>query len=397
MARLRSIRRRARALNRNTTANPAWCAAKTDRERVGTTGSRIADAAAALKGRGTTSEKWLATLALRLRPAPRVNPWTSRSALALAIVGSTMACGGTSVTEITGPSAVRCATAFSSPEPSVPASGGQVNVSIAAARECSWTAASEAGWIQVSPSSGQGEATLALSVNPNNTAVPRTGAIVLNDVKLMVAQEPAPCEFELNQNQLAMPYDGGTASVTVHTLEGCAWNASSEAAWVKLMATSGSGPGGVVVQLEANLGGERSAGLVVAGRRVTVVQGAAPPPTLPAPPPATPAPPPTPPPAGPPPPPPPPPAPPPSPPAPPPTPPAPTPVTDVDVKGRIGGLIGLCPVISFNLGGRTVYTHSDTKVERGNCESIRNGTEVEVSGQLMSDDTIRADRIKIDR
>jgi hypothetical protein len=329
--------------------------------------------------------------------------------LAMAVVGITMACGGTSVTEITGPSTARCATSFGSSVPDVPASGGQVNVSVSAARECTWTVASESGWIGVSPTSGQGEATVTLSVNPNTTATPRTGAIVLNDARLVVAQEPAPCEFELEREWVRVAPEGGGASVAMRTLVGCTWSAASEAGWLRVVSGSGSGPGPIVLAIEPNGGAERSAAVSAAGRRVTILQDPAPPPTPGPPPPGTPppgTPPPGPPPTEPPPSEPPPSEPPPSEPPPsepppsepppsepPPSEPPPGPGSEMQIRGVIDGLSGSCPTLSFRIEGRLVHTHSGTQFTNGACPSLRNGRGVTVKGTLMSDDTIRADEV----
>lgn len=341
---------------------------------------------------------------------------TCRLGLFVTALSLSVACGGTSVTEITGPSTVRCATEFPASAPTVAAGGGQVNIPVAAARECTWTATSEATWINISPSSGQGEGTLTLSVHPNQTAVSRSGAIVINEARLVVAQEPAPCQFDVDRELVRVSHEGGSASVALRTLEGCSWTSASDVNWVKPLTSTGSGSATVTFEAEPNRGGERSANLVLAGRGVRLVQAAVPPPTptptptptppAPTPPPPPPSPPPTPPeppPTQPPAPPAPPPTPPAPPPAPPPTeppaplpPPVPTPISGIKVEGEVGELSGSCPQLSFRLNGQTVYTHGGTKFKGGNCRSLRNGRDVKVDGTLMSDGTIRADEIDID-
>jgi hypothetical protein len=341
---------------------------------------------------------------------------TCRLGLFVTALSLSVACGGTSVTEITGPSTVRCATEFPSSAPTVAAGGGQVNISVAAARECTWTATSEATWINISPSSGQGEGTLTLSVHPNQAAASRSGAIVINEARLVVAQEPAPCQFDIDRELVRVSHEGGSVSIALRTLEGCSWTSASDVNWAKPLTSTGSGSATVRFDAEPNRGGERSANLVLAGRAVRLVQDSVPPPT-PTPTPAPPAP--TPPPPSPPPPEPPPtPAPPtpPSPPAPPPTtppaplptppapppvppppspPPVPTPVSDIKVEGDVSELIGTCPGVSFRLNGQTVYAHGGTKFKGGNCRSLGNGRGVHVDGILMSDGTISANEIDL--
>ena len=358
--------------------------------------------------------------------------------IAFALIVVTSACGGTAVTELTGPSVVRCQASFSSPATPLPASGGQITVAVGAARECSWTAASDASWIQVSPASGQGEASLTLTVAENAAGSSRSGTVALNEARMAIAQEPAPCRYELSQSNVRVSPAGGSLSVTLSTLPGCTWNASTRASWLRLVNVSGTGPATVQFETEPNPGVQRTADAIVAGLPFTVAQDALPPtpPLVPAPPtttvpppasppaptapppsapPTTPAPPapsptspqPAPPPAAPPT------SPQPTPPAPPPTsqptpppslptppaappPAAPSPVKDFKDEGKVSNLSGSCPALQFILNGRVVKTNSDTKFKDGKCKSIGNGTRVEVKGVLMSDGTVRAERVDSD-
>src|SRR5687768_12475992 len=93
----------------------------------------------------------------------------SRVAVFLPFVIFLAACGGTSVTEISGPSAIpggsgnRCETTFGATLPTVSAEGGRLEVPVVAARECAWTAATDSNWAQIAPATGQGEATVVLT------------------------------------------------------------------------------------------------------------------------------------------------------------------------------------------------------------------------------------------
>src|SRR5689334_4844209 len=83
-------------------------------------------------------------------------------------------CGGTSVIELTGPTGARCQTSLAAAPSAIPASGGRVNVDVSAARECSWSAASDASWAQLSPTSGQGDGAVTLTVSANQVPNSRT-------------------------------------------------------------------------------------------------------------------------------------------------------------------------------------------------------------------------------
>jgi hypothetical protein len=74
-------------------------------------------------------------------------------------------------------------------------SGGTGFVNVTAASECSWTPASNASWIRVTPdSSGSGSGTVRYSVAPNETTAtaPRTGIIGIGVRFLTVTQAGAP-------------------------------------------------------------------------------------------------------------------------------------------------------------------------------------------------------------
>ncbi len=62
--------------------------------------------------------------------------------------------------------------------------------------------------------------------------------------------------------------------------------------------------------------------------------------------------------------------------------------------GKITKLTGSCPTWRFELAGKVIYATADTMFQRGPCHGLTNDMNVEVRGRLMSDGTIRADRIR---
>ena len=58
------------------------------------------------------------------------------------------------------------------------------------------------------------------------------------------------------------------------------------------------------------------------------------------------------------------------------------------------GLSGSCPNVQFTLNGRTILANEQTAF-KGGCRALRNGSQVEVKGMLMSDGTVRAEKIDI--
>jgi hypothetical protein len=168
----------------------------------------------------------------------------------------------------------------------VPATGTKVQATVSAARECSWTATSEAAWVALSPDAGQGEAQVTVAVAANDTPVARSGAITVNGARVTVNQEAAACRFDLDRSSAQIAAEGGRVQIAVRTTAGCAWKVSSPVPWVSSATASGSGNRTVELIVEPNPGGARSATVDVAGRRFRVDQsGASTPGAPPAPPP----------------------------------------------------------------------------------------------------------------
>lgn len=210
------------------------------------------------------------------------------------------ACGSSSSTNVTGPSQVRCAVTLSTEDTSIAPSGGTGEVAVAANRECSWTAASEAAWLTVTEgANGQGNATVTFRAAANPEPAPRTGAIVVNQQRVEIQQAGNPCTYSLGTKARSISYEGGQLSVSVNTQGNCSWLAESQVSWIRVVeGSSGRGDGAVVVEVAANAGGEREGHVEIAGQTFTVTQGAfqqpAPPQPEPEPEPSPPAPPPAP-------------------------------------------------------------------------------------------------------
>ncbi len=83
------------------------------------------------------------------------------------------------------------------------------------------------------------------------------------------------CSYTLSSTSLSVAGTGGTASLSVTAGTGCAWTASSNAAFVTITsAASQSGNGTINVTVSENSGDARSATLTIAGQAVTVSQAA---------------------------------------------------------------------------------------------------------------------------
>ena len=330
------------------------------------------------------------------------------------------ACGSSAstTTNLTGPSGTRCQASVTNSGSSYGPAGGTGTLSVSVSRECTWTAVSGSPWVAITSSAeGQGDGTVTYRVAENAVPVPRQSSIGVGERLIEVAQQGAPCRFELSAAATdPLPAEGGVRTLDLRTHAVCEWTAASQVPWVVVLPASGRGDGTLRLNVTANSGPARTAELMVAGERITATQvapaGPAPVPTpapipVPEPTPA-PVPAPTPPPA---------PAPAPAPapvpaptpapapvpqptpgpaPAPTPLPAGPTPVRSISLEGPLQLLSGSCPSLTFRVDRYSVFTTQATTYDGVSCSGLRNGLRVEAKGMLMSDGTVRADEVERD-
>lgn len=187
------------------------------------------------------------------------------------------ACGSSSQTQtLTGPSAGKCALQLTAEGVPFPAGGGSGSLRVAANRECSWTAKTEAGWLTIAqPAEGQGDGSIRFSAAENGESATRTGAISVNDQRFDVTQAGKPCEFIVSSNHESIDGAGGQLSVNVRASGAqCAWTASSGVSWITIASgQTGRGNGTVTFQVAAVTGPPRSGNVTIAGQNVQVDQG----------------------------------------------------------------------------------------------------------------------------
>jgi trimeric autotransporter adhesin len=194
------------------------------------------------------------------------------SSLALVLAFATIGCESKSSTS-TGPSPVKCQVSLEAPANTIDPGGGKDAITVSTQPECSWTASSGASWISgLTPASGQGSGRIEFQASANPAGTMRQGDIAVNDQHVPVQQRPATCRYEVTPATQTVAAGGGTVTIAVNTLAGCSWQATVEAGWIAITATSGTGSGDVSLRVDPNSGGTRSAALLVAGQTVTLTQ-----------------------------------------------------------------------------------------------------------------------------
>jgi hypothetical protein len=298
-------------------------------------------------------------------------------ALTCAFAASLLYLGCTSSsTNITAPTTDKCQISATNTPASFSAAGGAGAVTIATARDCTWSVAAETPWVTINGDrTGQGDATVSYSVATNPLPAGRSGTIAVGSEHVQLSQAAAPCRYSLDRARDAVPADGGELSVNVTTLTGCAWTAASSANWITVVSgQTASSSGTVHLSVAPNSAAARSGQVTIGDQAYVVDQPARA--TTPTPTPGpTPAPPPTPSPT---------------------PPPAPSPGGEsIDLEGRILILGGSCPTIAFIVGGRVVVTNAGTDFKHGRCEDLSNGDTVAATGTIRADRAVDASRIEI--
>ena len=187
-----------------------------------------------------------------------------------------------SQTSVTGPSSSRCGVTVSNSTEAMPASGGAGSLTVTAARDCTWAASNTAQWVvMTSATSGQGDGSIAYRVAANAAPAVRRATIEVNTASATIVQEAAECRFTVTPAAPSVGPGGGTVTIQVQANAACPWTATTDAGWLRVTAgAAGQGDGAVVLAVDANSGGSRSARISVAGTDVVLEQasGAALPP-----------------------------------------------------------------------------------------------------------------------
>jgi hypothetical protein len=123
--------------------------------------------------------------------------------------------------------------------------------------EGSWTATSDVEWVNLSVTSGNGNANLTVMVAENEVMEARVAQVTFlleteDYATLVIKQDgmPDPHHLEVTPETLAFSKDGGTAEIDI-TCD-VEWTASVPVAWASLSTTSGVGDGSLVLNVESN-------------------------------------------------------------------------------------------------------------------------------------------------
>ena len=198
----------------------------------------------------------------------------------LSVVGilALSACDKSSPTQPTLPA---CTYTLSTSSLSFGVTGGSNSVSVTTASHCTWTAASDKGWMSItSGTSGTGAGVVNVTLTANPNAAERTGTLTIAGQSVSVRQDGlAPCTVEMAPSSASFTKDSGTGTFSVSAAGHCQWSATPNASWVVVTSgSSGTGNGTVAYSVERNREvTSRTATITVADRTFTVTQAGDPP------------------------------------------------------------------------------------------------------------------------
>ncbi|HEY3444465.1 MAG TPA: BACON domain-containing carbohydrate-binding protein [Paludibaculum sp.] len=117
-----------------------------------------------------------------------------------------------------------------------------------------WTASSDVPWLQITPSSGTGTATLTFSYLTTNTVNARTGKITIAGQTLTVYQAGGTPTYSLSGTSAALgsQASSGTVNLTVFPPD-ASWRVMGSPAWLTVLPSSGVGSASLTFSAPANL------------------------------------------------------------------------------------------------------------------------------------------------
>src|SRR5919197_1823386 len=149
-------------------------------------------------------------------------------------------------TSVTGPSGNKCAITVKNNTSALPPSGGTGSITVSTSRDCAWSASTDASWIALGATKGQGSATVsyAAAVNPRGT--PRRAGVVIAEQTLEIAQaagrrldiwheaySPA-AHYHLTDAMRAVGRDPAEIIVGITAPAGCSWTVASDVSWITI-------------------------------------------------------------------------------------------------------------------------------------------------------------------
>jgi hypothetical protein len=172
-------------------------------------------------------------------------------------------------------SGISCTYSISPGSTSLGSGGGPGTVTVTAPSACTWTAASNSGFLSVtSGASGTGTGTVGYLAAANTGLSGETGTLTVAGQTFTVTESGITCTYSISPGSASEPSGGGTGTVSVTAPTGCSWSAASNTSWLSVTSgAGGSGNGTVAYSAAANLDLASQTGtLTIAAQTFTVTE-----------------------------------------------------------------------------------------------------------------------------
>jgi WD40 repeat protein len=147
--------------------------------------------------------------------------------------------------------------------------GGMGTLGVSAATGCGWDATSNDDWITITRFTSSG---IIYSVAPN-AGPPRSGTITIAGQTVTINQLTDACAYSVTANPTSYDSSGGSGFASVNATNHCPWTASTDADWITLQTTSGSGNATDTYSVNGNATpGSRTGHITIAGQTITIFQ-----------------------------------------------------------------------------------------------------------------------------
>jgi len=145
------------------------------------------------------------------------------------------------------------------------AEGGEYTFDVVVGEStCTWSATTGEAWIDLTVGSGEGDGAVTFTVDPNDTALVRTGTITVGGLVHTVNQAAGECAVSsLSPSDIAFGAAGGPGDFEVFVNgQDCAWSASTTDDWI-VATGSGTGDGSVAYTVDPNTGPSARSGSIL--------------------------------------------------------------------------------------------------------------------------------------
>lgn len=151
--------------------------------------------------------------------------------------------------------------------------GGMGQVSVVTQNQAGWQARSNADWISVSSTSGEGEKSLSYSVAPLYQVTTRQATLTVAGNEVTILQYGRPMQLE--SYSISRDWHAQTIPITVNALAITEWSVTSNASWISVVDTgNGKGDDLVTIAITENTSYRSRTGSVTIGTEIFTVKQA---------------------------------------------------------------------------------------------------------------------------